>query len=123
MFLDDLQFKVYVTEMQDGGSYIKHKQDHELYKEKINEFNCNYEGCEFYANSQQEILNHKGSTHFQKFKCTHEGCVKEYFRKSDLKRHQNFHTIAKCYKCQLCNKRFNSSYNVKRHEIKCSKNN
>ena len=50
------------------------------------------------------------------FECTHPGCSDKFSRKSVLVVHMRKHTNDKPYTCDICNKRFTESGNLKIHK-------
>ena len=123
MMLDDLEFRVYVVEMDDGGAYLaelakinKANRFGNSYKEEKEIMKCLY--CDYYTRNKEDLSEHKSLNHSKQFKCGN--CDKKYFRNSDLLRHMNTHTKLKKFICQKCSKDFVSCSNLKRHQLKCT---
>ena len=98
--------------MQKAGSESKRRRP------KV--FQCSFEGCGKYFDSQWGLARHiRTHTKEKPFKCSFPGCGKSFSEKCGLKRHMSTHENIKPFKCPHpgCDKSFKSREYLGRHAV------
>ena len=89
---------------------------------KLRRFKCQIEGCnKSFAESWDLISHERRHKGERPFACTSPGCPWRFCRSGELARHMKTHTGLKPHTCQICQRRFAQTCNLKRHVKKHSR--
>jgi uncharacterized Zn-finger protein len=99
-------------EFNASSNYAKHRRTHT--KEKP--FLCTFKDCER-SYPRRDHLNRHMKTHIgdKRYVCLQEGCELRFYTNAHLKRHAQYHVSSKPHRCDICEREFRKSNQLKLH--------